>query len=196
MRHPTEPVFLKDTKDHAMTVVADDKAGNRHLLFKAPGSGCHHFRIVTFADYLCYVGDMGGFVFRRTTDMFRFFRNSKDDGPLNINPSYWCEKVEAAGHDGAMAFCPDKARQAIASRLDDVETSFALRQRVEESVLSTLCDGEWPFFNAVHEFEFEGFRFNDFEYSCRDYTYRFVWACYAIVWAIRQYDMQRSAVAA
>jgi len=39
------------------------------------------------------------------------------------------------------------------------------------------------------EFEHDGFRFEDFwEIDCHDYTYSFVWCCYAIAWGIQVYD--------
>lgn len=47
---------------------------------------------------------------------------------------------------------------------------------------------------AAQEFESsDGFRFTDFwEVDSTEYTFRFIWCCYALAWGIRQYDAATS----
>jgi hypothetical protein len=48
---------------------------------------------------------------------------------------------------------------------------------------------------AVTEFEWDNQQyFTDFfEHSLEDYTFHYIWCCYALVWGIRQYDAAQSA---
>lgn len=188
-RDCTEETFLKDVAAHRMTVVRDDGV-HRHLHFAKPGTGCMHFELITWPGYLCYSGDMGCFVFSRLRDMFEFFRTRPDGKTgLYINESYWGQKLQAASDGGHKEFSCEKFQQAIQDYLDQHEASTEVREAVESEVLSRIYDGEWPASQAVYDFEHDGFRFQDFfEYSLRDYTYRFTWCCYALAWGIAQYD--------
>lgn len=81
------------------------------------------------------------------------------------------------------------------------------------------CNGEHAAHQAAHDFEYRvpakadarpfayllpsersggyAWRLTDFyENNLRTYTYHFVWACYAIAWAIRVYDASKTPVAA
>jgi hypothetical protein len=41
----------------------------------------------------------------------------------------------------------------------------------------------------LRDFEFNGFSFRDsWEWDLKEYTYHYIWNCYAIAWAIKQYD--------
>lgn len=194
----TEASFLKDVANHQMTVIRDDGV-HRHLKFRRPGTYCMGFDLVTWPGYLCYSGDMGCFVFQRLEDMFEFFR-SRPPGKtgLHINLSYWGEKVQAESRYGGFEkFSEDLFRSAVTEYLDDAEASPELRQEVEEEVMSRICDGEHAACQAVYDFEHEGFRFQDFfERNFQEYTYHFVWCCYALAWGIQQYDQAREAVSA
>jgi hypothetical protein len=75
-----------------------------------------------------------------------------------------------------------------------------LRQSVEDDIYSYLDDGEHELRKAVNDFSFtpkyvrfvgdtRKYQFQDtWEWDCREYTNRFVWCCYAVAWAIQQYD--------
>jgi len=187
MTQPTREQFLKDIVDHKMTAVVDGGL-YRHLRFGRPGTGVMHFDILTWPGYLAYVGDMGNFLFTRTTDMFEFFRDGTSE--LRISPDYWAEKCVAHDRDEVTEYSPAKFRAAVECRLNDEESvSNELREAVKRDVLSRADDGEHEARSAVREFESEGFSFADFhEHNLRDYTYRFIWCCYAIVWGIKTYD--------
>jgi hypothetical protein len=195
MHEVTEESFLADVSKHVVTVIRDDGV-HRHLHCAIPGSGNMHFDVVTYPGYLVYSGDMGCYVFARIRDMFEFFRG-KPDGPLKINKGYWGEKLEAIDRpDGYREFQPELLEKYVNDWLDENEADEDLREQVRDNVLSYSHDGEYAARDALTQFEYEGRRpFQDcWELSFSAYTFRFVWCCYALVWAIRQYDQARSAL--
>lgn len=193
----TKEEFLKCVDKHEMEVLLDNGV-YRHLRFKAPDTGNQHFHLVTFPGRLVYCGDMGSYLFERTTDMFGFFRRP-DRG---INLSYWAEKVDAKDHDGIKEFSLDRAKEIVkeivteqAEYLDESkkpEINEELKllldaidmdasdlgdvMQVARDFNSDVIDGDW--FSEL------------WDYSTQEYTYRFQWACYAIAWGIEQYDKQ------
>lgn len=193
---PTEESFLKDVARHEMTVIRDDGV-HRHLRFRKPDSGDMYFDIVTYPHFLVYSGDMGCYVFSRINDMFEFFRSRPDREPVGslfINLSYWAEKLEATDRpDGHRRYCSDSFRQHVTDELEEMEADQDLRDEVEEYVLAYADDGEFQARQALDEFEHKGRRiFSDtWEWNFDEYTFRFVWCCYALAWAIRQYDASK-----
>ncbi len=189
----TEKSFRREVRDHAMTVLLD--AGlHRHLQFRKPGTSCCGFDIVTWPGYLAFSGDMGSFVFQRLPDMLQFFRRDTQDGELSINPAYWSEKLEAIDRcSGHAQYSEAKFRQRIAEWLKDVEAKPELRAAVKADILDLDCSDERTVRERVDNFEHAGFRFEDF-WECRldEYTPRFIWCCYALVWAIQQYDAAKA----
>jgi hypothetical protein len=198
----TEQSFLKDVDKHQMTVLRDDGV-HRHVRFRKPDSVNMAFELITWPGHLCYSGDMGTYVFRRLHDMFEFFRTDRlrqkyDGRTLIINLDYWSQKcisVDCAG--GIEEYSADKFRQRITEILDENGASAELRQAVEDEVLSCADYSETEAYRAAEEFEHNGFRFTDFwEVDLKEYSYRFVWCCYALAWGIQQYDDRNVPVAA
>lgn len=182
--------FLNDTLNHKMEVLLDNGL-YRHLKFTRGGSSVYRFDLITWPGHLCVCGDMGTFVFMRVDDMFRFFRS--DEGKLNINPAYWAEKCQA-GKDALEEYRPEIFKQRIEEWMDDAEFSREAREAVADEVLSYADDGEHEAIRAALDFEMEGQQgFPDF-YECRlrDWTFHYLWICYAIVWGIQQYDTNQS----
>lgn len=144
------------------------------------------FDIITWPGYLCIAGDMGDYLFARTPDMFEFFRG-KADRPLEINPRYWAEKTR---NNKTTEYSPEKFRESINSYLEDRDSvTDELRQAVNDEVLCHAHDGEWAAVTAAHEFQHGRFQFEEFyESQYKDWTYHYLWCCYAVVWSIRQYD--------
>jgi len=144
--------FAADTSKHQMTILRNDGL-YRHLRFRAPDSGFYWFDLITWPGYLAFVGDMDGYVFARTDDMFDFFRRSKQ-----INPVYWSEKI-VDGRERAKRYSEDKARRYIedhiASYGDEVP---GLREEVQRRIL-----GDDPTWDLAYE---EGAReaLRDFEF--------------------------------
>jgi hypothetical protein len=195
VRALTESEFLKDVASHEMTVIREDGV-YRHLRFKKPGSTDMHFDLLTWPGSLCYTGDMGTYVFTRLRDMFEFFRTRPEGKEgLHINPGYWGEKLQAIERNGGFKeFSPDLFRQEIKEYLDSHEATDEVREAVEDEVLSHLDDGEDIACRAAYDFDFNGFSFEDFfEANLKDYTFRFLWCCYALSWGIRLYDSKQPA---
>jgi hypothetical protein len=209
VRECTEAVFLRDVANHSMRVLMDSGT-YRHLRFANKDkkvSWNQWFEIITWPGYLAYSGDMGTFVFARIEDMFEFFRMRPSDEKeqLHVNLGYWGEKLQAIDRDhrnnSEKAFSIERLRERVEDyvkdwieeeRLTD-EQQAELREEIREHILSIADDGEYVAHQALREFscEIDGhiFQFSDtWEWDLREYTFRFVWCCYAVAWAVRQYD--------
>lgn len=192
MHDLTPERFLNDVKEHKMTIIKDDGL-YRHIRFKQPETNNMYFDLVTWPGYLCFCGDMGEYVFTRIRDMFEFFRGQPKGGKeIYINTGYWSEKCVAMDKNGKIEeFSPDKFIETIKYILKNEEdVSGELREAVESEVLAYASDGEERAYDRAMSFEWQGrCYFQDFyEHNCRDYTYSFVWCCYALAWGIKQYD--------
>lgn len=216
MRSPTEETFLKDVSKHEMTVLLDNGI-YRHVRFSQPRSSNMWFDIVTWPGFLAYSGDMGAFIFSRLPDMFQFFRTDSEKDCLGINLSYWGEKLEAVDRNGRdsgfKVYSADRLREQVDEHVKDWVEEFEgpydaseeevgiarlsfkaeLQEAIEEDVYRYLEDGEHAARTAVRDFSVtvnnEKYEFSDtWEWSCDEYTFRFIWCCYAIAWAIKSYD--------
>lgn len=198
--------FLKDVADHRMTVLADDGEHCRHLRFREAGTTIAGFDLLTWDDYLLITGDMGSWLFQRTTDMFTFFRTGIREDGIHLNPSYWSEKLEAVdgrGQDcGPDEFSSEKFKKAVKDHFDgcwpddvtskeEIDLKAEIWAEIQSDVLSQ-SDNEWTAYNAINDFEHKGFTFQDFfdggARHCREWKGRFIWCLYGIVWGIQQYD--------
>ncbi len=197
MSECTEERFLKDVAQHEMTVVRDDGV-SRHLRFQKPGTYDMHFDLITWPGYLCYTGDMGTYVFKRLKDMFAFFRTEG----LRINPGYWGEKLQAVDScDGYRQWSKHKFEQLIRDAFDewveDGELSTAqkkaLQAQFESDVIRASDYGKDTAYLAARDFEFAGQSpFQDWwEVDTDEYSFRFIWCCYALAWGVQQYDEAR-----
>jgi hypothetical protein len=213
----TEEQFLKDVAEHKMTVLLDNGI-YRHLRFASTGKYPWNqwFDIVTWPGYLAYSGDMGCFVFSRLTDMFEFFRTRPrdDKAKLHINLEYWSEKLEGVDRcggrpAGARQFSPESFRarveEAVKSLIEDESLTKSqakeLREEVESEVLWAAGDGEYEAHRVLRDFtcEIDGKKlefYDTWEWDLQEYTVRFIWCCYAIAWAIQQYDATKEMVGA
>jgi hypothetical protein len=206
----TEKRFMDDVKKHQMTIIRDDGV-NRHIRLKVPGSTYYHFDLITWPGHLCITGGCGTYVFRRIEDMFCFFRddeeyNKKHGRQIGINPNYWMEKVLAADRcNGCMEFSEDSFRDCVKhhfdmhveSNPDDKKANKLLWSEIKEDVLY-YADNEHEAYQAVSGFEHEGFIFQDFfdGGGTEEYTFRYIWNLYAIVWGISKYDTSKAMKAA
>ena len=209
----TEQQFLKEVDQHVMEVILDDGL-YRHIRFRRPGTICMHFDLITWPGYLCYCGDMGTYVFSRLEDMFEFFRTDREYAQrrgrqLGINLSYWSEKLQAVDGNrhqgGAKEYSPERFERLVKEKLVywmresglDAEGRHELREAVENQVLSAAHDGDVRAHDVASGFQEtvkgKTFEFTDFwEYDLTDYTYRFVWCCYALAWGIQRYDESKT----
>lgn len=194
--NPTLESFLKDVIDHQL-VVNLDQGVYRDITVKKPNSIDRHYNITTRPGFLIFTGDMGDFVFERTNDMFRFFRS--DDG-YQINTGYWGEKVQAGE---ISKFDIDTANESVKSYLinylEDLDLSDSEDKEKSKQALEAVNDfisgqysSEFDFWNEINSWDADeagGLELNDFfEAPTTAKTFHFVWACYAIVHAIKLYD--------
>ena len=194
--------FLENVKNFEVLVKLDNGV-HRHIEFRnKSGSSINYFGLVTWPGYLAYYGDMGEFVWWRTNDMFGFFRDPK----MRINPTYWHEKLRAVDRsDGSKAFSIEKFRDVVMSYhnwfSDAEQWSFTeddlnkIKTELESLVSEAEhYDNEFKAHELAHDWEWERsdgkvIRLEDFwEHDLKDYTLRYKWACYAVVWGINEYD--------
>lgn len=137
---------------------------------------------------------------------------------LAINPGYWGEKLrtESVYGKGHRQFKADTFRRHVREAFDNwVETSqpdeddstqaerdeFAEKKdhlwaALEEDVLSMADDGEIRAYDAARDFSCDvalDFNMDDcWEWNCQEYTFHFIWCCYAIAWGIKTYDLAKT----
>lgn len=192
-----------------------------HFRKPRPAGSEYWFDIITWPGSLCIDGDMGTYVFRRLDDMFEFFRTDREylerkDCQLAINPPYWSKKLRAPDPRHAKEFSSNQFRSRVIEEFDDwVKTSqpdddefttqaerdeferkrTVLRHALADEVLNCLNDGETRAYDAANEFSCDdvpGFNMRDCrEWNCQEYTFHFMWNCYAIAWAIQKYDASK-----
>ena len=187
--------FKNSVIGHEMIVMQNDGL-HRHLTFKSPRTFYNHFHITTWPGYLAISGDVGCYVFARLPDMFRFFRG---DG---INPSYWSEKLQSCDRCGVKEFSEKLFHDAIKSdfdqwSFDDDDQKARAWEALQESDLAEDNSPEsWEAaVRAAMDYKcpVTGSRFNDFwDHTLQDYTFRFLWCCHAIRWAIAEVDRRRT----
>lgn len=190
--------FSEEIARHTMTVIRD--AGlYRHLRFRRPDTTCMQFDILTWPGHLCYTGDMGSYLFRRLNDMLELFRRGASRRPFEIDFSYCAEKAEAIDRcDGLRRWDAELFRREVRAYFeqwledsrDDIseDRKKALWQELEDEVLAQADEGEWSAMHALFTFESDGFYLRDFELNHESWSYRFMWCCHALEWAIEQYD--------
>lgn len=206
--------FLRDVANHQMTIARDD-AEFRHLQFRRPDSIAYSFNITTFPGYLVMTGDMGAWTFSRLRDMFQFFRKWTDaKDPLYINRSYWAEKLVASNCNGrfvsgaeeydselfkreiyrrAIALCREAKAQGVDrdARQDLIDQLKDVRDAADDESIAFHAAGSFKFHNPALR---RSLRLDDFwEVPCKRWRTHYTWACYAIVWAIQQYDAAKAA---
>lgn len=196
----TKEDFLQCVKNHALKILRDDGV-YRHVRLKAPKTSNQYFDLITWPNRLCYTGDMGSFLFSRDDDMFAFFRNEN----VAIKPGYWSEKVEAIDRDGVYELDRDRLCENIKTSFSDWLESKWLDDGDEEAarealevLLQEIEDkrSEERIQEIIFDFDFNGENpLEDIacEIPPKKFTYRFLWACRAIVWGIQKYDEARAA---
>lgn len=180
--------FLESVKKHELTINLDCGV-YRDITIQRPGYSDRHYNITTRPGFLIFTGDMGEYVFERTPDMFSFFRSDE----YQINPCYWSEKVRAGKYE---EYSPEKAREALNNEfenweecLEDPDEELIAEEKSNLDEIDT--DDYYEFVSAIRDWtpNENGVDLVDFwEYNLNDYTCRYIWACYAIVHAIKLYD--------
>ena len=205
MGNPTLEQFLKDVASHELTVNLDQGVF-RDITIANPNSMAMHYNITTRPGYLMFTGDMGSFVFTRLADMFDFFRDK--DG-YDINPGYWGEKLEAVdSRGGAKEFSSDLAKETLIEHLQDhlegldsgrYEKDQSDAEEAKEAIehlIGLAEDDKHDFYETLRNWDADDAGGLDmdcwWEWDFNDHTYHYIWACFAIVHAIKLYDAHKS----
>jgi hypothetical protein len=208
----TEESFLKDVSEHKMEILRDDGV-YRHVRFAEPGTNCYAFNLITGPGFLLYRGDMGCYEFERLYDMFDFFRKGKNSIYPGIysNPGYWEEKCQSESRfcGGIKEFSHDSFSETVLSTAKEFADEHELsddalddfNRQIKSLILSVDSEAaayevmrSWDFDSIDIDDEYSNFTATDvfgedsWEYDFKEYTYHFIWCCYAIAWGIMQYD--------
>jgi hypothetical protein len=188
----TKERFMEEVKNHKMKVLYDNGL-YRHLHF-SDGTFNMAFDVVTWPNHLAYTGDMGSFLFSRIEDMFNFFR--RKDG--EINPGYWSEKVlaESCFGGGIREFSVEEFRDCVLEevmRSLDVEEKEDIPEDIMEEIYFLLhAEDEYECVTAMRDSSSTKVNLDDFwEHTVTRGTYHYIWCCYALVFAIGEYDKSK-----
>lgn len=210
--------FYREVRDHEMKIL-HDQGLYRHLKCKSPKDSSYWFEIITVPNSLTFRGDGESFVFHRTQDMFSFFRSGFYHGQIHINPSYWAEKVTSS-RENLKIYREDHFEKVVWEYFEESKESGSVEEEHEEALRAALihmletedynCSD--AAYRTLDNFEFyydpkdasgfqvygngrPDFKFEDvwdwFNGRLHDYDWWFLWAQYAIVWAIRHYDVAK-----
>ena len=196
--------FLKDTKEHQLTIVKDDGI-YRHIQISKPGTCVCHYNLTTWPYHLCISGDMGTWVFSRIEDMFDFFimNDSDYNKPDEINPHYWAEKVQAIsrfGGSGIYEFDTDDFKAQVRRRVKEYfeghpQGCKECLQELEDDVFMYMDD--YPkevIYERLYNFSYSAPDGDEFTFSGEDmpdaqrFSLYYIWILYAIVKGITMYN--------
>lgn len=193
--------FKFATRNHRMTIEKDDGV-HRSINFASPHTFTYQFRLVTWPGHLAISGDCDDFIFCRLKDMFDFFRFAgpeyeRDDYP---NYGYWAEKTQAVSkHGGLKSFSEEYYKAAIRSDMAEHISGMKLSEAKEcvlDAQIEYLLEGEHDTRDAIGKAMnwrcpiTQRHPFNEFyEHRLEDYSFGFKFACHAIQWGIKQYDL-------
>ena len=208
--------FARDAAGHKLTVVHDDGV-YRHLVFRDPQHSFYWFELITTPGQLVFSGDGESFVFRRTTDMFQFFRSGLGrDGSVHTNPGYWSEKL-SSDRDSVKSFQDDlfvqlvweQAEHLIEQEYVKPDQADRFRQAIKDDIVEGgLCSTAEEAYRTVEEFSFYNDASKEFDYrhqadvrfedawewfsGSKGFDWWFLWALHGIVHGIARYDRLRS----
>jgi len=195
--------FQDDTKDHKMEVLHDSGV-YRHLKFTNNGSNIFRFDVVTYPGHLIISGDCGCFVFQRLTDMFEF------NNWLSFG--YVKEKCIAPDRNsGYEEFDFDVLKKSVNEYFDywydDIcdEISPVVARQMRDDALMAISgvSNTHEAYETLMNLSIDGnlkngeevvFSIEDVsEIPVVDYSWRFIWCCYAIDYAVKEYKKHKEA---
>jgi hypothetical protein len=192
--------FTHDVVNHTMFVRKDDGL-YRHLEFRRPTNEIAYFNITTWPGFLAISGDGGNYTFSCMEDMFQMFRAGS-----RINPSYWGEKLRAVDEQGGYErYLPEEVFAFIERAFDEwnFESEYDKKQSYGRIVmhlsdLGETCENSHDAAQEINGYTcaVTGQEFDVDDGEFYGFTYRYLWACHAIKWAIEQYDDLKLKVAA
>ncbi len=171
--------FLKEVKNHKMTILKDDGV-YRHIRFKQKESSNCFFDLITYPGHLVISGDMGDYIFARNHDMFSFF--STKDNKLNINLGYWTEKLKSISTFGAENGIKEFCRKETFKNIDLRTIHKSHRKELKRELFN--CEDERDAVEIMDNFNIT----DAWEYLAYKPTFHIQWILYAIKWGILKYE--------
>ena len=163
----------------------------RHLRFRGDDA-LYHFDILTWPGHLAVGGGIEAFTFRRLHDMMDFF------GGVEINPSYWSEKVVAGNARSDFDF--EVYLDTVVTQIEEIEEDYDVTDAaaIRRAVKAELMDEEPLHAIEAHErlrdfevrlpnggtYDFGG---DTWELDVDGYNFHFLMACHAIKYAVDAY---------
>ena len=182
--------FPEDVALHTMRVLHDDGL-YRHVRFKDPDCSMYWFDLITWPGHLIISGDMGTLTFARDRDMFPFFNDS------SISPDYWAEKLTSS-RDEVKQYSRGTFLKLVKERIEDVQDDYPFLDLSEvfeiELQAGWTIDEEGAARELLRHIDDELKKpiFDvAWEWDLREFTYRYLWNCYAIQWGVKKYYEER-----
>ena len=180
----TQAYFIQSVQNHTAIIKQDDGV-YRDILCRNPASNDMRFGVKTWPRHLCFYGDMGCWVFEVGENPFGGFKG-------------WSEKITATDiHGGTDEYSSELLEEAVKEYYYDYlaekgmteEDKIELWDNLKTSVLGARCEYEAR--ENAENFSWRGkYCFHDFaETRLTRKTFRYIWSCYAIAWAVGQYDL-------
>ena len=174
-------------RDYKMEIILDDGL-HRHLKFMHNNRHDGYFNITTWPGHLCISGDMGTFVFSRISDMVNFFSGN------GINPGYWAEKVQAESRfgNGCSEFSYESFHKKVKEELTELtsdEYDDKTREEAKDYLdqLETVEEDEYGAVEFIRNMHIEGAETWEWGAYHEEYTFHYLFACYAINFACNTY---------
>jgi len=212
-----EQAFLHDVRNHKVTILKDELVDDnpdgedtlgyyRHIRCRDPKSYNRSFEIISVPYYLTMVGDMGSWTWSRLKDNFCFFRADDDfykspnegNKQLFVNPGYWGEKLQAIDRGGLTEYSEEALKSHMVDEykawLEEKDRTTEECQEVKEAIREVYsAENEYQAHEKLYNFEeVNGFCPADtWEWKLTKATGRYIWACYAVAWTVREYDKMK-----
>lgn len=187
LERSTKERIVNDLANHVVTAKRVDGL-YRHYRCQRPGTWSMGFDVVTWPGSLCFTGDMGDYLFQRTSDMVAFMRGSC------MSYSYAAEKCVA--HDGRLK---EFRREVFEEILNDYVTDHGLEEadnlaEIHEKIAAARAQADGVY-ESPHEAMaalYESGLWDGCDLpSCETWTFHFLWCLHAINWFCEQIDAGR-----
>lgn len=193
-----ESTFRTQIASHTLEIVSKGPGPVLVLRCRKPDDIHLWFDIVVWPKHLTIASDHGCFTFRHWSidDMLTFFRDGRQaDEEYRVNLDYWSEKL--VSDDTRFSFKEydeGTAAEHLGDWLDEHSLSHDDDQRILEAFMEHVLDAESE--EAAHvliaSFDWSEYGLSEpdgqWGWDLRCYSDHFIWCCFAIVWAIREYD--------
>lgn len=179
--------FVKNTKDHELTVIREDGL-YRHLRLAEPGTRMWSIDILTWPGHLATTGDIGsGFMFSRESDMIGFFDKRGDGrtdfGAPSIDFRYWAEKLCGRTLRDVYEHSPRDFMQQIRDAIDEFIADGGDLAESDRAWLIADAQSSSETAEEAHRFLSDHehvFGTDTWEWEFTEIDFQFGLACYAI----------------